>query len=139
MRRNHDLDAGLAVLSEAGIRDVVVARGSKHYQLRWQVHGQLRVKTISASPSDWRSSRNVRTEIRQQLRRDGLLPDHVPAPSKVVPNWRARVEAFVRQLRQIPVPHEKVAERDQVVAVLQELMDSDGPSAVVNGKEAITR
>jgi hypothetical protein len=72
--RNPCLEIALRELEAVGIRDVERVRGGKHWQLRWQVneHG-LRIYTLPGTPSDWRSSHNVRAEIRRMLREDGLL------------------------------------------------------------------
>jgi hypothetical protein len=142
MRRNEDLDAALAELGEAGIRDVAIARGAKHLQLRWSHRGQLRMVSVSGTPSDRRSPHNTRSEVRKLLRTDGLLPERsVPAPT-TAPSWRERVETLSRQLSQIPVPIEKVVERAEIVDALHRLMNLDGPpqaigEGVANGKEVV--
>jgi hypothetical protein len=140
MRRNPELDAGLATLAEAGIRDVTVARGAKHLQLRWLFNNQPRMMTVSCSPSDWRGSRNLRTEIRRQVRLDGLLPEvngSASAPSKV-PHWREQVETLSRRLSQILVPGEKVAERVEIVAALRRLIHSDGLTQEAVDRKEVT-
>ncbi len=82
--RNPCLEIALRELEAVGIRDVERVRGGKHWQLRWQVneHG-LRIYTLSGTPSDWRSSHNVRAEIRRMLREDGLLaaPERPEGPT----------------------------------------------------------
>jgi hypothetical protein len=140
MRRNADLNAGLAVLSEAGIRDVAVVYGAKHLQLRWAHNGQPRMVTVPCTASDLRSSLNTRAEVRKLLRLDGLLPETggSSAPAKA-PCWREQMKTISHQLHRVCVPHELVAERDQLVVALRQLMDFDGPLAVANGKEAITK
>jgi hypothetical protein len=133
MPRNEDLDAGLAELNAAGVRDVVVARGSKHIQLRWKARGQPRMKSIAVSPSDWRSRRNVRAEIRGLLRADGLLPEPTRKPPKAQLHWREQVEDLSRRLRQITVPAETVTERDEILAHLHRLtMNPDVPAQAKN-------
>jgi hypothetical protein len=139
MRRNPDLDAALAELDAVGIRAYDVVRGGKHLQLRWTVNGQLRLLTLPCSASDWRSERNTRSDLRKMLRQDGMLPQtngNTSAPSRA-PCWREQVEGLARRLRQIPVPNEKVAERDNIVAALRRLMNPDGPSAVATGEEVL--
>src|SRR5262245_47753080 len=141
MRRNDDLDAGLATLGEAGIRDVTVVRGAKHLQLRWSFNGQPRMMTVPCTASDWRSAHNLRSEIPRQLRLDGLLPESngcAPAPSKV-PCWREQLEDLTRQLNRISVPTEKVAERAEIVAALRRLINDDGLTAVANRKEVLAQ
>lgn len=79
--KNPCIDAALAALEEAGIRDVVVVPGGKHPQLQWRVNGRgLRVFTVAGSPSDWRAPKNTRTDIRKALRADGVLMAAAPRP-----------------------------------------------------------
>jgi len=72
--RNPSLDAAVVELNAVGIRDYVVARGGKHWQLRWAFNGQPRMLTVPCTASDWRSPHNTRSDIRRLLRLDGLLP-----------------------------------------------------------------
>jgi len=145
MRRNHDLDAALAELDAVGIRAYDIAQGGKHLQLRWCVRGQVRMLTVSSTPSDQRSPRNTRSEIRKLLRFDGLLPEsngRTPTPLKASPCWREQIETISRQLHRVCVPSEKLAERAAITAALRRLMNTDGPTheggAVSNGKEVVT-
>jgi hypothetical protein len=106
--RNPCLEVALRELEAVGIRDVERVRGGKHWQLRWQVneHG-LRIYTLPGTPSDWRSSHNVRAEIRRMLREDGLLaaPERPePAPPSAAPKI------------------DRVAELERRVAALEELV-----------------
>jgi len=72
--KNDCLEAALAELAAAGIRDVAQSRGGKHIQLRWSVNGHgLRVYSLPATPSDVRSSHNTRAGIRRLLREDGVI------------------------------------------------------------------
>ena len=106
--RNPCLEIALRELEAVGIRDVEQVRGGKHWQLRWRVSGHgLRVYSLPGTPSDWRSSHNVRAEIRRILREDGLLaaPERPePAPSSAVPKI------------------DRVAELERRVAALEELV-----------------
>jgi hypothetical protein len=77
--RNECLDAALSELDAAGIRDVVHARGAKHWQIRRQANGVTRFYSVPGSPSDHRSVANVRADIRRLLRVDGFLVDREPA------------------------------------------------------------
>src|SRR5262245_34257705 len=139
MPRNEDLDAVLGELAEVGIRDVTVAHGSKHLQVRWTHNGEPRFQSVAVSPSDWRSVRNARAEIRRQLKLDKLIPEpSAPRPSKQAPCWRERVESLARQLAQTPFPAERAVERAMIVAALRQLADDHGDlTAVCNGKEVV--
>jgi hypothetical protein len=76
--KNPCLDAALAELEAHGIRDVVVARGSKHPQLRFRVNGGgWRVFSLPGTPSDHRSPQNTRRDLKQFLRECG-----VPEPER---------------------------------------------------------
>jgi len=80
--RNPCLDAAVAELEAIGIRDYVIARGSKHWQLRWAFNGQPRMLTVHGTASDWRSLHNTRSDIRRTLRLDGRCrkPTATPIP-----------------------------------------------------------
>ena len=67
--RNACLDAAVAELNQAGIRNYQVARGGKHLQIRWTTaSGQRHTYTLSRSPSDWRAAENARHGVRRILR-----------------------------------------------------------------------
>lgn len=114
--------------------------GAKHLQLRWAHNGPPRMVTVPCTASDLRSSLNTRAEVRKLLRLDGLLPESskASAPAKA-PCWREQLETISRQLHRVCIPSEKVAERDNIVTALRQLMNSDGPSAAVIAKEALTQ
>ena len=72
--RDTCIDVALAELEAEGIRDIVVARGSKHPQLRFKINGgPLRIFTVPGTPSDHRSPANVRRDLRRLLREAGVL------------------------------------------------------------------
>jgi hypothetical protein len=108
--RNPCLEVALRELEAVGIRDVEQVRGGKHLQLRWQVNGHgLRIYSLPGTPSDWRSSHNVRAEIRRMLREDGLLvaperseptPAPTPKPDRLVELER-RMQALEDLVRTI--------------------------------------
>src|ERR1700731_4484461 len=78
--KNACLDAALSELNDAGIRDVVHARGGKHWQIRYAgPNGVARVYSLPGTPSDYRSVANVRADVRRMLREDGMLVDREPA------------------------------------------------------------
>jgi hypothetical protein len=80
--KNPCLAAALHELEAAGVRDIVHAPGGKHVQLRWSVNGGAsRLYSLPSTPSDWRSPRNVRADVRRILRADGLLAAPVPKPT----------------------------------------------------------
>jgi hypothetical protein len=86
--RNPCLEAALAELASAGIRDIAQSRGGKHIQLRWSVNGHdPRMYSMPATPSDVRSLHNTRAGIRRLLREDGVItkPERKPpAASKPI-------------------------------------------------------
>jgi hypothetical protein len=73
VRKNPCLLIALRELEAAGIRDVAIAHGSRHPQLRWATGRGRRVFTVAGSPSDWRAPRNTRADIRRVLRADGMI------------------------------------------------------------------
>jgi hypothetical protein len=80
--KNPCLVAALSELEAAGVRDIVRAPGGKHVQLRWRVNGGTpRLYSLPSTPSDWRSPRNVRADVRRILRTDGILPAPPPKPT----------------------------------------------------------
>jgi hypothetical protein len=81
--RNRCIEVALAELEAVGIRDVVVAHGSKHPQLRFKINGgPLHIFTVPSTPSDRRSPANTRRDLRKLLREAGVLP---PPESKRSP------------------------------------------------------
>ena len=80
MSSNACLDAALRELAEHGIRDIEVVRGAKHPQLRFRVNGgPIRIFALPGTPSDWRSPKNVRRDLRRLLREAGVIRD-IPKP-----------------------------------------------------------
>jgi hypothetical protein len=101
VKNNECLDAALAALEEAGVRDVVVVPGGKHPQLQWRVNGRgLRAYSLPGTSSDRRAPRNVRADVRRILRQDGLI--EVPTP-KPTPSSRKvdRVTALERRVSEL--------------------------------------
>ena len=97
--RNPCLDAALRELAAVGIRDVEQVRGGKHWQLRWQVDGHgLRICTLPATPSEWRSTHNTRADIRRMLREDGVLVTPKPAPTPGLPPKPDRIAELERRV-----------------------------------------
>ena len=80
--KNQCLEIALRELKAVGVRDIEQVRGSKHLQLRWRVNGRdFRFYTLPCTPSDIRSSRNVRADIRRLLREDGVFTT-TPKPAE---------------------------------------------------------
>jgi hypothetical protein len=80
--KNECLEIALRELEAVGVRDIEQAHGSKHLQLRWRVNGRdTRVYTLPCTPSDVRSSHNVRADIRRLLHEDGV---QTTAPKSLV-------------------------------------------------------
>jgi hypothetical protein len=124
--RNPCLDAALAELETVGIRNYELARGGKHLQLRWSVAGIMRMLTVPGTPSDWRSPRNTRRDIRALLRLDGIIEparSNDTTPGVRPANWRWQIEALTRELNRVNIPNAFAAERDEIVAALRRLVD----------------
>ena len=67
-------DAAIAELRAAGVYDYELVRGGKHWQAQWaRKDGARRFYVLPGTPSDWRSARNVRADIRRLLKADGLI------------------------------------------------------------------
>jgi hypothetical protein len=101
--RNACVDAALGELEAAGVRDIEQARGGKHLQLRWRVNGHdLRLYSLPCTPSDVRSSRNVRADIRRLLREDGVLvtQERAASPPARKPDRVTLLERRVAALEQ---------------------------------------
>src|SRR5262249_24373756 len=124
---NACLDAALAELDAVEIRDRVIARGGKHLQLRWAVAGVLRMLVIPQTASDWRSPQNTRRDARRLLRLDGLLESNSsrsafkPEPDPEL--WRQQLEELIRRLNQLHVPEQVAAERCEIAAAMQNLLN----------------
>jgi hypothetical protein len=86
---NPCLHAAVDELAKAGIRDPVIARGSKHPQVRWTTpRGEMRVFAVPGSTGDRRAAENVRRDIRRALREDGML--ELPQPKAAPPPRQAK-------------------------------------------------
>jgi len=97
--RNRCLEIALRELKAVGVRDIEQVRGSKHLQLRWRVNGrEVRFYTLPCTPSDIRSSHNVRADIRRLLREDGVLTTTRKPPVFKQPDRFALLERRVAAL-----------------------------------------
>jgi hypothetical protein len=116
--RDSCLAVALRELEAAGVRGVECAHGSKHQQLRWRINGGvLRVYTVPSTPSDWRSTRNVRAEIRRLLREDGVITlplKQVDPPPRKLDRITA-LERLVAELGQRVIELEKIIAKRNLV------------------------
>jgi hypothetical protein len=100
-KRNPCVDVAVATLKEGGVFDPKIVPGGKHLQLRWPHKGGVWFYALPTTPSDWRSSLNVRSDIRKILRDDGLIKDD-PAPvEKPQPPRPPTLEQRVTRLEQL--------------------------------------
>jgi hypothetical protein len=107
--RNPCIDAAIAELRAVGVYDYKLARGGKHPQLHWGFNGARRFYVLPGTPGDWRSVKNVRSEIRRILRADGLIttPDAPVEPPR--PPRPRSLECRVEELeRRVAVLETKV-------------------------------
>jgi hypothetical protein len=131
--RNQCLKAAVAELEAAGVRDYQLARGGKHLQLRWSITGHsMRLLTIPLTPSDWRSPRNTRRDVRKLLRLDGVLDmpqsnGHTNARAGPPNNWQRQIAALARMLNRVNVPDELAPERDEIIAAMRRLIEGSEP------------
>jgi hypothetical protein len=78
---NDCITAALDELDRVGIRDVTVARGAKHTQVRFCVNGgSPRLVAVSSTPSDRRAAANARRDVRRELRAAGVVTDQPKRP-----------------------------------------------------------
>jgi hypothetical protein len=100
--RNPCIDAAIAELRAVGVYDYKLARGGKHPQLHWGINGARRFYVLPGTPGDWRSVKNVRSEIRRILRTDGLIttPDSLEEPPRPPrpPSLERRMEELERRV-----------------------------------------
>jgi hypothetical protein len=105
------VNAALRLLEEVGIRDVQLAHGAKHPQLRFRINDAnvLHVFAVCGTPSDWRSPENTRRDLRKYLREHGVAvaeptkTSTPPPPRKLdlVSELAKRVAKLERQAREL--------------------------------------
>ena len=101
MSSNACLDAALRELAEHGVRDIEIARGAKHPQIRFRVNGgPVRVFALPGTPSDWRSPDNVRRDLRRLLREAGVVRDTPKPPPAPKLDRLTLLEQRVRAMEQ---------------------------------------
>jgi hypothetical protein len=83
----------------------------------------MRMLTIPSTPSDWRSPQNTRSDLRKLLRQDGVLEANGTHAEPDPDLWRRQLEELIRRLKQVPVPEQVRAERDEISAALRKLLD----------------
>jgi hypothetical protein len=96
---NTCINAAVRLLDEVGIREVVVARGSKHPQLHFRINGNgngLHVFSVCGTPSDWRSADNTRCDLRKYLREHGVEMQE-PAKPPAAPPALVRHRGFLSE------------------------------------------
>lgn len=100
MKKNACLDIGLAELESAGIRDIQIAHGSKHPQIRFRINGgPLHAFTVPGTPSDQRAPANTRRDVRVLLRQCGVnLNQERPKPPPKKPDRISLLERRVAAL-----------------------------------------
>jgi hypothetical protein len=99
--KNECLEIALRELEAVGVRDIEQAHGGKHLQLRWRVNGRdTRVYTLPCTPSDVRSSQNVRADIRRLLRDDGVQTTAPKPPVVKQPDRLTLMERRIAALEQ---------------------------------------
>jgi hypothetical protein len=110
--KNPDLEAALRELELAGIRDVTRANGGKHIQLRWKVGDRdLRIYSVSSTPSDTNARHRVRSEVRNLLRLDGVIVDREPKAAPI--RQPSRIELVERRVAKLEQMISEMAERER--------------------------
>src|ERR1700677_2013035 len=75
-QRNEHLELCLEELERYGLKGEISERG-KHLELAWVSPLGRRFVIAPKTPSDWRSSLNMRSDLRKLLRADNLQPKQV--------------------------------------------------------------
>ena len=98
--KNDCLDAALAVLDEAGVRDFEIARGAKHPQARFRVNGNpaLHIFAFPGSTSDHRSPQNTRRGLRKVLRELGVSVAPERDPTSQPARQPSQLELALREI-----------------------------------------
>jgi hypothetical protein len=101
---NDCIIAALAELDRAGVRDATVARGGKHYQIRFAINGgPPRMLAVPCTPSDRRSPANTRRDVRRELRAAGVITDQQKQPQPT------------RQLSRLEMLEQRVARLEAIL------------------------
>lgn len=67
-RKNSDVEAALDELSRLGLQGEVLPTRGGHQKIQFHLNGCLKTIFCSASPSDWRGSKNLRSLVRRTVR-----------------------------------------------------------------------
>jgi hypothetical protein len=102
---NDCVAAALNELERAGVRDATIARGGRHFQIRFTVNGgPPRMVAVSSTPSDHRSAANTRADVRRELRAAGVI---INQPKQPQPE---------RQLSRLEMLERRVARLETMIA-----------------------
>jgi hypothetical protein len=116
--QNPCINAACEELERAGIRNVEIANGSRHPQLRFCINGVPRIFSTCGTPSDWRSPENTRRDMRHFLRKEGVISAPEPRPA-TPPRQPSRVELLERRIAALEravfsiMPPKEVGEHDR--------------------------
>jgi hypothetical protein len=96
--KNECVNAAAEVLEAHGIRNIQLANGSKHPQLRFLINGVPRFYSVCGTPSDWRSPENTKRDMRQFLKKEGVISS-TPEPRPTTPPRQPnRIELLERRI-----------------------------------------
>lgn len=93
MLSNECIEVAIEELRSVGITPLV-RHGGKHAAITWEVRGTERVCHAPITPSDFRSERNMRSQVRRMLRDDGLISADTEADAGDQPRLFLRAGAF---------------------------------------------
>ena len=98
---NPCITSAVEELERVGIRDVEIAFGGKHPQIRFRVaDGPLHIFSIPGTPSDFRSPANTRTSLRRYLAENGVDLNLTSEP-KNVEKTPSRIELLERRVAEL--------------------------------------
>jgi hypothetical protein len=97
--QNPCINAACEELERAGIRNVEIANGSRHPQLRFCINGVPRIFSTCGTPSDWRSPENTRRDMRHFLRKEGVISAPEPRPANTTTAAKSRGAARTKNSR----------------------------------------
>lgn len=85
-----------------GIRDIEIAHGSRHPQLRFKVNGEptVHIFSVPGTPGDFRSPANVRSSLRRYLADNGVDLNLATEP-KNAEKTPSRIELLERRVAEL--------------------------------------